>query len=76
MNITRRTGPILPEQAPAPARIAMELHPAEVKLIEFMRRLRFGRLERLDIQNGLPVSAEECKGRVRFDQGKEGEKRG
>jgi len=45
----------------------MALHPNEAALIGYLRALRFGRLERLEVQDGLPVGAEEVRGRVRFD---------
>ncbi len=47
----------------------MTLHPAEARLIQYIRTLGFGRIERLEVQDGLPVIAEEVKERVRFGQG-------
>jgi len=46
----------------------MQLHPQEAALIRYLRALRFGRLERLEVQDGLPVAAEEVRGKVRFDR--------
>lgn len=60
--------------APLGADQKWRLHPNEVQLLLTIRGIRNGRLERLDIQNGLPLSAEMAVGRVRFDR-KEGEKR-
>lgn len=47
--------------------VTMALHPQEAALIRYLRALRFGRLERLEVQDGLPVAAEEVRGKVRFD---------
>lgn len=50
-------------------RETMEVHPAERALLLYLRRLGFGVLEKLQVQNGLPVSAEEVRGKVRFTNG-------
>lgn len=42
------------------------LHPAEERLIRFIRTLKFGRIHMLEIQNGLPVLAEEVTTKVKF----------
>lgn len=57
--------------APREATVTMALHPREAALIRYLRALRFGRLERLEVQDGLPVAAEEVKGKVRFDRREE-----
>jgi len=54
--------------------VAMQLHPQEAALIRYLRALRFGRLERLEVQDGLPVAAEEVRGKVRFDRKAAGER--
>lgn len=40
------------------------LHPAFVKFIEICRQINFGQIERLQIQNGLPVYAETTEGTI------------
>jgi hypothetical protein len=45
-----------------------ELHPAEEKLILFLRQLKFGTLQRLVVRDGLPAFAEEVEKTVRFDR--------
>ncbi len=59
-------------------RVTMQLHPQEAELVRTIRAIKNGRLERLDIQNGLPISAEMAVGRVRFDKkdgGKDADRR-
>jgi len=53
--------------------VAMQLHPNEVALIIYLRRLGHGCLERLIVADGLPVGADEVKGKVRFDKGGTGQ---
>jgi hypothetical protein len=48
------------------AKVLMELHRNEADLIEFMRDLGFGSIEHLQIQNGVPVIAEQVRGKVKF----------
>lgn len=43
-----------------------ELHPAWQELIRFCRDLGYGEIERLNIQDGLPVSAEVIKKKIRW----------
>jgi hypothetical protein len=43
------------------------LHPAEEKLLRFLRDLRFGTLQRLVVRDGLPSFAEEVIQTIRFD---------
>lgn len=43
-----------------------ELHPAWQALIRFCRDLKHGEIERINIQDGLPVSAELIKKKIRW----------
>ena len=45
---------------------APRLHPAWLSLIRFCRDLGFGEIERLKIQDGLPVSAEVVRKKIRW----------
>ena len=42
------------------------LHPAWQELIRFCRDLKHGEIERINIQDGLPVSAEVIKKKIRW----------
>lgn len=42
------------------------LHPAWLALIRYCRELRHGELERLSIQDGVPVIAEHVRQKVKF----------
>jgi hypothetical protein len=42
------------------------LHPSWSAFIEFCSRLQHGEIERLTIQNGLPVLAEQTRKKVKF----------
>ena len=42
------------------------LHPAWAELISYCRQLQFGELEKLKIQNGVPMMAELTTRKVRF----------
>ena len=42
------------------------LHPAWQQFIGFCKDLQFGEIERLSIQDGVPVLAEEVRKKVRF----------
>ena len=42
------------------------LHPAWINLIRFCREMGFGEIERVKIQDGLPVIAEITKKKVKF----------
>ncbi len=54
-------------QEPGPARrLGVVLHPAWLAFIRYCEDLRFGDIERLRIQDGLPVLAEETRKKVRF----------
>jgi hypothetical protein len=43
-----------------------ELHPAWQALIRFCRELKHGEIERINIQDGLPVSAEVVRKKIRW----------
>ena len=43
-----------------------DLHPAWKELIQFCRDLKYGEIERLSIQDGLPVLAEVTKKKIKF----------
>ncbi len=42
------------------------LHPAWIEFIRFCRQLRHGEIDRLRIQDGLPVLAETVRQKVKF----------
>ena len=42
------------------------LHPSWAAFIDYCSRLQHGEIERLTIQNGLPVLAEETRKKVKF----------
>jgi hypothetical protein len=45
---------------------ARTLHPAWREFIRFCQELRFGEIDRLSIQDGLPLMAETTKKKTRF----------
>ena len=45
------------------------LHPAWLAFLRFCAELKFGEIERLSIQNGLPVLAEMTKKKIKFTNG-------
>jgi hypothetical protein len=45
----------------------VRLHPAWCAFIRYCQDLRFGEVDRLKIQDGLPMIAEEVKRKVKFD---------
>ncbi len=45
---------------------AQALHPSWTAFIEFCSRLQHGEIERLTIQNGLPILAEQTRKKVKF----------
>jgi hypothetical protein len=46
--------------------VRRDIHPAWVALIEYCRKLDHGDIERLRIQNGIPVLAELITQKVKF----------
>lgn len=42
------------------------VHPAWLAFIQFCEELKYGEIERLSIQNGLPVLAETTRKKVKF----------
>jgi hypothetical protein len=45
------------------------LHPAWIAFLRFCRELKHGEIERLAIQDGLPVLAEMTKKKIKFTNG-------
>ncbi|MCU1276356.1 MAG: hypothetical protein JWO48_3787 [Bryobacterales bacterium] len=45
------------------------LHPAWLAFLRFCAELKYGEIERLSIQNGLPVLAEMTKKKIKFTNG-------
>jgi len=45
----------------------VELHPAERRLIQYLRELQFGEVN-LKVQDGLPVIAERVREKVKFTE--------
>jgi hypothetical protein len=54
------------QTAPSVPESLMPLHPAEERLLLFLRQLRFGTVQRLVIRDGLPEFAEEIHKVVKF----------
>jgi hypothetical protein len=50
----------------ASARELASLHPAWLAFVHYCQELRYGEIERLSIQDGLPVLAEEVKRKIKF----------
>jgi hypothetical protein len=48
---------------------ASALHPAWRSFVRFCIELKFGEIERLSIQDGLPVLAETTKKKIKFKDG-------
>lgn len=44
----------------------IRIHPAWYSFIKYCESLRFGEIEKLKIQDGLPVMAEEVRNKVEF----------
>ena len=63
--MTESNRPILFEEG-ATQRVVTELPPAWREFIRFCTDLRHGEIERLSIQDGLPVLAEMTKKKVKF----------
>ncbi len=53
--------------APRPA----ALHPARIAFLRFCAELRYGEIERLTIQDGLPVLAETTNKKIKFTDTRE-----
>ena len=62
MNLPERPIPRLPNRADS----ARDLHPAWRSFIHHCERLGHGEIDRLIIQDGLPVLAEETRKKVKF----------
>jgi hypothetical protein len=63
--MTESNRPMLFVEGSAP-RVAAEIPPAWREFIRFCADLRHGEIERLSIQDGLPVLAEVTKKKVKF----------
>ncbi len=50
----------------APGKLGNGLHPAWLAFVRFCAEMRFGEIENLKIQDGLPVVAELTKKKVKF----------
>ncbi len=46
----------------------MEVHPTWVRFIRYCAAIRFGELQNVKIQNGVPVSAEKATEKIRFEK--------
>jgi hypothetical protein len=55
------------EEQPGEGRF-MRVHPAWCSFIRYCESLRYGEIERLKIQDGLPVMAEEVRSKVKFTE--------
>lgn len=45
---------------------SIRIHPVWYAFIRFCEELRYGEIERLKIQDGLPMAAEEVKKKIKF----------
>jgi hypothetical protein len=54
----------------------IRIHPLWFAFIKFCEQLRYGEIARLKIQDGLPLSAEEVKRKIKFAFQKSGERNG
>ena len=54
------------EVAPCPRKEELELHPAWRAFLMYCMRLRHGEIEKLKIQDGLPMSAEVTRKKIKF----------
>lgn len=50
----------------ASSRASVDLHPAWVRLIHYCAELGHGEIEKLKIQDGVPVVADVVRGKVKF----------
>ena len=48
-------------------KVAMKIHPNWVKFIQYCEKLGFGELQKVLIQDGLPVSAEKATEKIKFN---------
>jgi hypothetical protein len=64
--MSSKTIPGLRNGEGASVRPGSELHPAWQAFIQYCRELDHGEIERIKIQNGLPVSAEVIKQKIRW----------
>jgi hypothetical protein len=45
----------------------IHIHPAWYSFIRYCQSLRYGEIEKLKIQDGLPMMAEKVKSKIKFD---------
>ena len=59
---------VIPKQKPIlnSSKISIELNPIWLKFIRYCEKLGFGKLQKVQIQNGIPVSAEMATKKVKF----------
>jgi hypothetical protein len=60
LDVTRSHGPSGPNE------IARQLHPAWQRLIDYCIQLGHGEIEKLKIQDGLPMTAEVTTRKIKF----------
>lgn len=60
LDVTRMRGALLPDE------VARQLHPAWQRLINYCAHLGHGEIERLKIQDGLPMIAEVTTRKIKF----------
>jgi hypothetical protein len=60
LDVTRTTGPATATDA------GLQLHPAWQRLIDYCLRLGHGEIEKLKIQDGLPMAAEVTTRKIKF----------
>jgi hypothetical protein len=67
-DLARRPGTTAhcPDPQPVPSPTVMSLNPAWRAFVRFCGELQHGEIERLKIQDGLPVLAEVTKKKVKF----------
>jgi hypothetical protein len=58
--------PETPPKGPSPPALHPSLHPSWAAFIRYCRDLRHGEIERLSIQDGLPVLATTTRKKVKF----------
>jgi hypothetical protein len=66
MNHGGAVAGVMRQEAEPAKRSSAALHPAWQSFMRYCAELRFGDIERLRIQDGLPVLAEETRKKVRF----------
>ena len=65
-NGSLKTAVAVSQGQPGNPQSALQVHPAWLAFLRFCVELRHGEIERLSIQDGLPVLAEMTKKRIKF----------